>query len=267
MKTYWDARAYDNVSRNVQLQWGLKLLEKRNWAGNEVVLDAGAGSGNLTRFLAERVPEGRVYAVDADPNMIHQARANLSDHSNAQIIHSSMDSVDLPTKVDVIFSNAALHWIPDLEKVFVHFWQLLRPGGELLLECGGEGNVQRALSHIQRIMHRDEFKGYFTTWKRPWHFPSPEEVRKLLMHIGFREIQASLSNYPTRFADRQSFAAFVSTSIMKPFLECLPEPKKKRFLDTFLDEVMYLGYDWSIDFVRLRILARRRVVYQAFKDR
>jgi trans-aconitate methyltransferase len=105
----WDARAYDKVSTNVQLEWGQKLLEKKLWVGNEIVMDAGAGSGKLTKILADKVPNGKVYAVDADPNMIQQAKSNLSHYKNVQIFYSSIDKVYLPTQVDVIFSNAALH--------------------------------------------------------------------------------------------------------------------------------------------------------------
>jgi trans-aconitate methyltransferase len=74
----WDAQTYDKVSSNVQLQWGLKLLDKRTWIGNEIVMDAGAGSGNLTKILADKVPQGQIYAVDADPNMVQQQCASHS---------------------------------------------------------------------------------------------------------------------------------------------------------------------------------------------
>lgn len=67
----WDALTYDKVSSNVQLAWGLKLLDKkRTWVGDEIVMDAGAGSGNLAKIIADKVPRGKVYAVDTDPNMI-----------------------------------------------------------------------------------------------------------------------------------------------------------------------------------------------------
>src|SRR5687768_18229029 len=99
----WDAKAYDKVSSNVQLEWGCKLLDKRKWAGNEIVMDAGAGSGNLTKILADRVPYGQIFAVDADPNMVQQARSNLSGWRNVQVIHSSMDKVNLPIELDVFF--------------------------------------------------------------------------------------------------------------------------------------------------------------------
>src|SRR3712207_5078982 len=79
---YWDARAYDKVSSNVQLEWGRKLLEKRKWIGNEIVMDAGSGSGNLTKILADKVPNGQVYAVDADSDRkstrLNSSHANIS---------------------------------------------------------------------------------------------------------------------------------------------------------------------------------------------
>ncbi len=97
-------------------------------------MDAGAGSGNLTKILAKKVSCGKVYAVDADPNMIQQAKSSLSSYKNVQVIQSSMDKVSLPAKVDVIFSNSALHLILNQEGVFSHFWKLLKPnGGELLI--------------------------------------------------------------------------------------------------------------------------------------
>ena len=99
----WDARGYDNVSSNVQLEWGRKLLEKRKWIGNEIVMDAGAGSGNLTKILADKIPDGQIYAVDADSNMVQRAKSNLSSCKNVHVIHSSMDKLNLPTGVNVIF--------------------------------------------------------------------------------------------------------------------------------------------------------------------
>jgi trans-aconitate methyltransferase len=173
----------------VQLEWGQKLLEKkRRWIGNEIVVDAGAGSGNLTKILADKVPNGKVYAVDADSNMIQEAKSNLSGYKNVQVIHSSMDKVNLPTEVDIIFSNAALHWILDQEGVFSHFWQLLKPNGELLIECGGGENLEETLPVIFKLMHSDQFKEHFVSWKQSWYFPKPDETERLLQKARFRDI-------------------------------------------------------------------------------
>ena len=54
--------------------------KKMDWNGTEIVMDAGSGSGNLTKILADKVPQRHVYAVDADPNMVQQAKSNLSDY-------------------------------------------------------------------------------------------------------------------------------------------------------------------------------------------
>ena len=254
----WDARTYDQVSSNVQLQWGRKLLERRRWIGNEIVMDAGAGSGNLTKILAEKVPNGQVYAVDADPNMVHQAKSNLSGCRNVQVTHSSIDRVNLPTQVDVIFSNSALHWILNQKGVFSHFWQLLKPNGELLIEYGGHGNVQRPLSVIFKIMQSDQFKEHFSNWKQSWYFPKAHDTERLLHKAGFRDVQVNLSKRTTSFPDRQSFAIFVKTVIMKPFLGYITEYKKKeQFLDAFLNEFERSGWAWSLDFMRLSVSAKK----------
>jgi trans-aconitate 2-methyltransferase len=254
----WDARTYDKISSNVQLEWGRELLEKRRWIGNEIVMDAGAGSGNLTKILWNKVPAGKVYAVDADANMIQQAKSNLSGCTNVQIIHSSMDKVNLPSEVDVIFSNSALHWIVDQEGLFSHFWQLLKPNGELLVEYGGHGNVERPLSVIFTIMQSDQFIKDFVNWKQSWYFPKPDEIERLLQKAKFRNIQVNVSKRTTIFPDRQSFAMFIRTVIMKPFIGYIPGSRKKeQFLNAFLNEFEDSGWAWSVDFMRLNISAAK----------
>jgi len=260
----WDAQTYDRISIDVQLEWGRRLIEKRQWVGNEIVMDAGAGSGNLTKFLANTVTNGKVYAVDADPNMIEQAKSNLSGYKNVQIINSSMENVDLPTKVDVIFSNSAIHWILDQDRLFSRFWHLLKPydggggGGELLIECGGHGNIERAISIIMKISQSDQFKEHFIDWKQSWYFPKPDETERMLHRAKFREIQVNLSKLTTTFSDRESFANFMKTIMNKPFLGYLPDAKKKgHFLGIFLKEFERLVGTWSLDFTRLRIFAQK----------
>lgn len=254
----WDAIGYDKISSNVQLEWGRKLLEKRRWIGNEIVLDAGAGSGNLTNTLVEKVPSGWVYAVDSDSNMVQQAKSVLSHWRNLEVIHSSMETVDLPVKVDIIFSNSALHWILNQENVFSHFWQLLKPNGELLIECGGHGNLDRALSIIFRTVKSNQFSEYFSNWKQTWHFPKKDDTTRLLQKAKFGDIRVNLSYLDMGFSDRESFANFVKTVIMKAFLGYITDAKKKdQFLNMFLDEFERSYGNWSLDFTRLNILAKK----------
>ena len=126
-KGSWDALTYDQVSRLVQYKWGQQVIKWRKWLGNEIVMDAGCGSGLLTKQLAKQVPRGKIYAVDTDSNMIKQTKNNLKSFDNVEIIQSSFTDVKLPRKMDVIFSNSALHWVQDNRKVFRKFWEILKP--------------------------------------------------------------------------------------------------------------------------------------------
>lgn len=254
----WDARTYDKVSANVQLELGRKLLDRRVWAGNEIVMDAGAGSGNLTRVLAEKVPNGHVYAVDADSNMVRQAKTNLSEYGNVEVIHSSMQEVRLPTAVDVIFSNAALHWVLDQEGIFSHFWQLLKPSGELLIEYGGHGNLEGIIPSIFKMMDSDRFKEHFARWKQSWYFPKADETESRLRNSGFRNINVNISRQTMNYPDRDSFADFVRTVIMKPFFGYLPDDATRNgFLGALLSEIEQRGGGWSLDYVRIGVSARK----------
>jgi ubiquinone/menaquinone biosynthesis C-methylase UbiE len=178
-KGSWDARTYDQVSYLVQYRWGKQVLEWRKWQGNEIVMDAGCGSGLLTKELAKKVPRGNVYAVDIDSNMIKQARNNLQFFDNVEIIQSSFADIKLARKLNVIFSNSALHWVQDHRKVFQNFWEMLKPmnsnnknttigsngytassGGDsqLLIQCGrGEENRLKRENEMLKVK-KSEFE-------------------------------------------------------------------------------------------------------------
>src|SRR3712207_2284748 len=169
-----------------------------------------------------------------------------------------MENMNLPTEeIDVIFSNAALHWVIDQEGVFSHFWRLLKPnGGELLLDYGGHGNLDRIISLIFKLNKSDQFREHFVNWKQSWYFPKPDETEKLLHKLRFRDIRVSLLSQTIPFSDRQSFAAFVRTVIMKSISGYLPDDKKReQFLDVLLNEVEYSSGGWSLDFSRLSVYA------------
>jgi trans-aconitate 2-methyltransferase len=255
----WDAMDYEKVSANVQREWGQQLVNKRKWIGNEIVVDAGAGPGNLTRSLCEKLPNGYVYAVDIDSNMVAQAEVNLSNYKNVEILHSPMETVILPRAIDVIFSNAATHWVLDQMGLFLHLWQLLKsPGGELLVDFGGQGNLDRMVQAAYKVKESDEFKKYFRGWRQPWYFPRAEDVERILQKIGFKEVQITQSKHITGYPDRDSFAAFAKTVLMKPFFGNLPdENNRSRFLDAFLGQVECMGFGWSMDWVRLCVTARK----------
>src|SRR5215207_2692041 len=119
---------YDAIS-DMQLGWGIKVLDRIELTGDENVLDAGCGTGKVTALIAERVPRGRVIGVDASRSMIDEARKRLP--SDIELIVADILDLELSEPVDVLFSNATLHWIHDHERLFDRLHAALRPGGRL----------------------------------------------------------------------------------------------------------------------------------------
>ena len=83
MESGWDATTYDRIS-DIQKSWGHEVVERRKWKENEIVLDAGCGSGRITKVISMRVQKGKVFAVDSDLSMITIAKENLEEISNIQ---------------------------------------------------------------------------------------------------------------------------------------------------------------------------------------
>jgi len=264
----WDAENYHRVS-TVQESWAIELLEKRKMGEYEVVMDAGCGTGRVTETIANAVKSGRVYAVDIDGNMITKAKENLKGFSNITFIKSDISEVSLPEKTDLIFSNAVIHWILDHKKLFSNFWELLKPNGELLIQCGGRGNLELVHAILEKLRKSITFKHYFADWKNPWNFASPEDIKKTLNDIGFKDTQAQLKKKTAEFGDYQEFTLFMKTVVMKPYLAYLPSNNnnetRNSFMGEFMDELkknqitsrIEADIDLKLQYVRLDITGRK----------
>jgi trans-aconitate 2-methyltransferase len=260
------------------------VLEWRKWHGDEIVMDAGCGSGLLTRQLAKRVPRGKVYAVDIDSNMVRQARKNLQFFDNVEVMESSFTDVRLSQRLDIVFSNSALHWVQDHRNAFQIFWDMLKPmnstnkdtvvsgnsvgnidNSQLLIQCGGYGNLQHIITLLERIRQLDQFKAYFANWKQSWYFANPDDTDKLLKEIGYVNCRVYSNRDCITLPNRRIYSRFIKTVVAKPYLERLStdndDKLKTAFLELFLDEVKKHSSKsktrWSLDFVRLNITAHR----------
>lgn len=246
------------------------MLERRKIKDNEIVLDAGCGTGRVTKIIANKVRKGKLYAVDADGNMITNAKKNLKDYSNTVFIKSDLSDLELPEKVDLIFSNAVVHWILDHKKLFTKFWELLKQDGELLIQCGGKGNLGSTHVILEEIRKSKRFKKYFEYWKNPWNFATPKDIIKILNSVGFKDVQAFLTKSTANFENCQEYILFMKTVVMKPYLQYLPDNNsnqgetKNSFVGTFLEKLKEQSIKkktnadlLKIDYVRLNITGRK----------
>ncbi|MDQ3723885.1 MAG: methyltransferase domain-containing protein, partial [Actinomycetota bacterium] len=220
---------------------------------DETVLDGGCGSGRVTRLLLERVPRGRVIAVDGSPEMVARARDELATDARADVRLADLAALRLTDgeQVDAAFSNATFHWIPDHDALFARLAAALRPGGRLSAQCGGEGNVAALHATALQAAADAGLAAQFEGWPRPWNFASPEQTEERLRRAGFEEVHCWTQAWPVEPDEPR---AYLQTVCLGPHLGRLTENEHERFLDAVMAR---LGERPLLDYVRLNIVARR----------
>ncbi len=244
----WDAASYDRVS-DIQLTWALEQLERLELQGDEVVLDAGCGSGRVTALLADRVPNGRVYGVDVAPSMAAHAAEALGDR--ATILCKDLVELSLPEPVDVAFANATFHWIHDHDALFAALYRALKPQGRLLAQCGGLGNIDAFRMLADDVAAQEPFAPYFADWQRPWNYADAPQTAQRLRGAGFEDVETWLEPKSVTPADPR---AFVRTVCVVRHLDPLPEELREPFVDQVMERA---GEPFVLDYVRLNMSARR----------
>jgi trans-aconitate 2-methyltransferase len=241
----WDGRTYDAVA-SPQARWGAAVLERLELRGDEGVLDAGCGSGRVTELLAERLPRGRVIALDGSPAMLDQARDRLDRFGDRiRFVEADLSRpLDIGEPVDAILSTATFHWIHDHAALYRHLAAVIRPGGHLVAQYGGGANtasVRRVIATIGDGWTGDVF------------FAWPDETRAWVEAAGFVDANVWLHDEPTRFEPGEPFKTFLRTVILGAHLARLPEEEREPFVDAVAARLP----DAEIDYVRLNVTARR----------
>jgi trans-aconitate 2-methyltransferase len=222
--TPWDAATYEQVA-DPQSAWADEIIARAGIAHGDVVLDAGCGGGRVTLKLLELTPH--VIAVDADANMVEKARATLPD--SVPVHHQDLLQLDIPEKVDVVFSCAVFHWITDHDRLFERLRAALKPGGRLVAQCGGKGNIQNVLDIVGERPGR-------------WLYAAPEETEERLRAAGFEHARAWLEAKPTVPSDMPTFIETV-------ILHSDPDRNRRGTAERVAAQIDH------IDYVRLNIEA------------
>jgi trans-aconitate 2-methyltransferase len=247
MSRDWDAATYHRVS-GPQVEMAGAVLDRLDLRGDETVLDAGCGSGRVTLMLLERLPRGRVVAVDQAASMVEHAREALPP-DRATVLQASLTELVLDSPVDAVFSNAVFHWVPDHDELFARMFAALRPGGRMVAQCGGEGNVARFHQAAREAAAEEPFARWLEGWKGPWNFAGPSLTAERLERAGFEAVQTWLEPYPVVPDDPGDY---LRTVCLGYHLERLPEELRDAYTEAVLERA-----DRELDYVRLNIVARR----------
>jgi trans-aconitate 2-methyltransferase len=244
----WDAATYDRVA-DPQEEWAREVVGRLELSGDETVLDAGCGSGRITKLLVERLPRGRVIGVDASESMIAKARESLGPE--VELIVSDLLDLELPEPVDAVFSNATFHWILDHRRLFERLHAALRPGGALEAQCGGIGNVEDFLNSTESVNGDERFAPYLRGIASAWNFASPGDTEMRLRGAGFKVRGCWLTE---RAVQPREPRAYLETVCLGQHLDRLPERLRAPYMEAVLEVI---AGPLTLDYVRLNISARR----------
>ena len=242
----WDAETYDAVS-DPQFEWGMEVLERIELRGDESAIDAGCGSARITAELLDRMPDGELLAVDGSRAMIEKARERLGERVDYLV--ADLAELEVSEPVDLVFSTATFHWIPDHDALFGRLHAVLKPGGRLVAQCGGQRNVAEHTVAIATVGARPEFAPHLTQMTAIWNFAGPDETEDRLRAAGFSEVRCWLQPKPVTPADP---LAFITTVTLGPILAQLPEDLHRPFAEAVLDQS---PDPFTLDYVRLNIEA------------
>jgi trans-aconitate 2-methyltransferase len=248
----WDPNLYQSAHAFVW-QKAADLLELLAPKVGERILDLGAGTGQLAARIAESGAD--VIGVDRSPEMVDQARRNFPQ-IRFEVGDATTFIVEQP--VDAVFSNATLHWVKPPEAAVARIWAALISGGRFVAEFGGKGNVERIMDAL-RVALRDVAGVNFDAMC-PWYFPSIAEYAGLLERQGFSVTFATLFERPTPLEGGEdglrNWLRMFGGSVLGQV-----EPSKHDALLARVEEharpALSSNGNWSADYVRLRVVARK----------
>jgi trans-aconitate 2-methyltransferase len=243
----WDAGTYHRVSVPHE-EWARSVLDRLPLQGNETVLDAGCGSGRVTGLLIERLPEGRVVAVDGSASMIEKVRETLRPGDEALV--SDLTELKLEQQVDAVFSSAVFHWVLDHDLLFRRLAAALRPGGAIAAQCGGAGNIDRLRTICAEVAASAPFAPHFEDFDEPWNYAGAEETEARLAAAGFVDVRCWLQPWTIEPPEP---AEFLRTVCLGPHIDRLPDELRTPFIEQVL---VAEPEPLRLEYVRLNIEAR-----------
>ena len=235
--------------------YGESLLELLNPRPGERILDLGCGTGQLTAQIAEQGAE--VIGLDASAEMITDARNNYPD---LEFLVADAADFYFEQPFDVIFSNATLHWVLHYRQAIRCMYDALKPGGRVVLEMGGAGNIQRIEDQLR---HTLEAHGFMWEASMPcWFFPTIGQYTSALESGGFSVKLAQHYERPTEMADEANGIIDWLRMFATSFFEKIPEQEQQGIMEEVQKQLkphLFRNGKWYADYKRLRVVARREI--------
>ena len=265
MSTYnWNAEDYEKNSK-AQQQWARELIGKLSLSGAEKILDVGCGDGKVTAEIAGLVRDGHVIGVDNSISMIEFANKRYLSKEYSNFSFVVMDAKSLPFNkcFDVVFSNAAIHWIKGHSPVVKGAFRGLRPGGRILFQMGGKGNAKAILAVLEEMVSLPRWNSYFEGFEFPYGFLGTEQYEELLNDSGFYINRIELISKDMAHDGKEGLKGWIRTTWL-PYTERVPSELREEFVEEvatkYLEEVPITSDGKAyVEMVRFEVEAERLV--------
>ena len=231
----FDGKKYEQASSH-QKEWGSKLIAELELKGNERVLDLGCGDGVLSAHIAELLPDGKVVGIDASQGMIDVALPKAK--GNLHFVLMDIDDLDFTDEFNIVFSNAALHWVKDHNRLLQNVRNALLPKGRARFNFADEGNCVSFLKVILEAIADERFGEYFTDFDWPWYTPSIDEYTELCKSSGLQNVRVWGENADRYFPDKKSMIKWVEQPSLVPLLSHLPEDRREPFRNYVVERMI-----------------------------
>lgn len=235
----WNAEDYQKSS-STQQKWAEELIKKLKLNGNECILDIGCGDGKVTAEIASILSNGYIVGIDSSKNMIELAQKTFPKYNNKNLSFKvkNVHDLDFNEQFDILFSNAALHWVNNHLDILKRAKNALKPSGRILFQMGGKGNAQDILEIADELIKTKSWKQFFKDWRNfqilnpkikdfegfdfKFGFYGKEEYEKWLMESGLKANRVELINKNMAKKDKDDLRAWIRTTWL-PYTERVPE--------------------------------------------
>jgi len=266
----WNAADYA-ANSVVQQTWARELIARLQLRGDERILDVGCGDGKVTAEIARAVPRGTAVGVDASAEMIAFAQETFPGSAISNLAFQICDARHIrpaalspgalasrrripgvpagrrrsqdhgegsKTRLfDLVFSNAALHWVDDHRAFLRGATDVLKPGGRLVVSCGGKGNAHEVFLALRPEMRLRRWRGFFRKLEKPYFFYSPADYQKWLPRFGFKMNRVELAPKDAVYQGRNGFATWLRTTWI-PYVQRVPEELREEFIAGVVDRYL-----------------------------
>ncbi len=230
-----DGAKYKKASAH-QKEWGQRLIDECALSGNERILDLGCGDGVLTARLAGLVPRGFVLGLDASRSMI--ATAEKGEKPNLKFKIADINHLDFSAEFDLVFSNAALHWITDHQSLLSRVYRALKKNGIVRFNFAGKGNCATFFKIVREVMQQQVFVPDFADFQWPWFMPEPGEYEALVKQFPFKETRVWSENAERYFPDAEAIIGWLDQPSLVPLLHVVEAERKSEFRNMVVERML-----------------------------